>query len=121
MEIVRADTNGRSSWLTPAGELQDKSDRYYFKKAHFLSNGGKKQGVLMLNVFGSSFLNLLANQQEQVRGGEHYYLLNEEEYFLSLNGEALDVYSAQAFHWILLTTGDDTNLFVGFDEYVQEF
>ncbi len=220
MEIVRANTNGSSSWLTPTTELQDKSDRYYFKKAHSLSNGGiyispmdlnveqgklqrpfmpviryatplfdksgQEQGVLVLNVFGSSFLNLLAMQQEQVRSGENYFLLNEAGYFLyhpmveksfgfmldhkttlfqsepkleewlgekdrdlllrtsnetgketlyaynriplvlpekflSLTGEELQVHSSQASHWILLTTVDDNDLLVGFDEYVQAF
>ncbi len=43
---------------------------------------GQKQGALVLNVFGSSFLSLLARQQEQVRSGEHYFLLNKEGYFL---------------------------------------
>ncbi|HID01901.1 MAG TPA: HAMP domain-containing protein [Desulfobacterales bacterium] len=220
MEIVRANTNGSRTWLTPVAELQDKSDRYYFKQAISLSNGGiyispmdlnveqgqlqrpfmpviryatplfdksgEKQGVLVLNVFGSSFLNLLAFQQEQVRSGEHYYLLNEAGYFLyhpmvqksfgfmldhkstlfqtepdlegwlgakdqdlllrtsnetgkqtlyaynrlplvlserflSLSGEDIEVDSSQASHWILLTTVDDANLLVGFDEYVLEF
>ncbi len=220
MEIVRANTNGSSSWLTPARKLQDKSDRYYFKQTNSLANGGiyispmdlnveqgklqrplmpviryttplfdktgQKQGILVLNVFGSSFLNLLAMQQEQVRSGEHYFLLNEAGYFLyhpmaektfgfmldhkttifhsepkleewlgeknqdlllrtssetgkqtlyaynrlplvlsekviSLTGEDIQIDSAQATHWILLTTVDDANLLVGFDEYVQAF
>ncbi len=116
MEIVRANTNGRSSWLTPVDELQNKGDRYYFQQANSLDNGsiyispmdlnveqgklqrplmpviryatplfdreGLKQGVLVLNVFGSSFLNLLAVQQEQIRSGEHYFLLNQDGYFL---------------------------------------
>jgi PAS domain S-box-containing protein len=116
MEIVRTNTNGANSWLTPTDELQDKSDRYYFQQTDSLANGGiyispmdlnieqgelqrpfvpviryatplfdkkgQKQGTLVLNVFGSSFLSLLARQQEQVRSGEHYYLLNNEGYFL---------------------------------------
>ena len=116
MEIVRANTNGNSSWLTPTDELQDKSDRYYFQQTDSLASGGiyispmdlnveqgelqrpfmpviryatplfdkegQKQGALVLNVFGSSFLSLLAEQQEQVRSGEHYFLLNKEGYFL---------------------------------------
>lgn len=116
MEIVRTNTNGVRSWLTPTSELQDKSDRYYFQQTWPLANGGiyispmdlnveqgklqrpympviryatplfdkkgNKQGVLVLNVFGSSFLSLLDRQQEQVRTGEHYFLLNKDGYFL---------------------------------------
>lgn len=43
---------------------------------------GNKQGVLVLNVFGASFLDLLATEQEQVRRGEQYFLLNQDGYFL---------------------------------------
>ncbi len=116
MEIVRANTNGTSSWLTPLEELQDKGDRYYFQQAFELPNGGiyispmdlnieqgklqrpllpviryatpvfdqkgEKQGVLVLNVFGSSFLNLLARQQDSPHGKEHFFLLNQDGYFL---------------------------------------
>ncbi len=42
----------------------------------------RKKGILVLNVFGSVFLNLLDRQQKQVRGGENYYLLNKDGYFL---------------------------------------
>ena len=100
MEIVRANTNGTSSWLTPIDKLQDKSDRYYFQQAFALPSGGiyispmdlnmeqgklqhpllpviryatpvfdqngEKQGVLVLNVFGSSFLNLLGDRKSVV-------------------------------------------------------
>jgi len=213
MEIVRANTNGSSTWLTPQNELQDKSDRYYFQQTYSLANGGiyispmdlnveqgklqrpympviryatplfdkdgQKQGALVLNVFGSSFLSLLARQQEQVRTGEHYYLLNTDGYFLyhpvieksfgfmldhgstlfqvepKLEGwlgsenedlliqtsketgkQTLFAYSriplvlesmSKGTHasleryWILLTTVDDADLLVGFDEYVQAF
>ncbi len=116
MEVVRANTNGSSSWITPPEKLQDKSDRYYFQQALALPNGGiyispmdlnveqgklqfpalpmiryatpifdqtgEKQGVLVLNVYGSAFLNLLARQQEQFQSGEHYFLLNQDGYFL---------------------------------------
>jgi signal transduction histidine kinase len=116
MEVVRANTNGSRSWVTPPEKLQDKSDRYYFQQALSLPNGGiyispmdlnveqgklqlpllpviryatplfdqaeEKQGVLVLNVYGSSFLNLLARQQEQFHGGDHYFLLNQDGYFL---------------------------------------
>ncbi len=115
-EIVRVNSNAQRCWLTPKEELQDKSDRYYFRQALSLPDGevyispmdlnveqgklqtplmpviryatplfdreGRKQGVLVLNVFGSSFLNLLAIEQEQVRRGERYFLLNPEGYFL---------------------------------------
>ncbi len=220
MEVVRANTNGRSSWLTPEDELQDKGDRYYFQQANSLGNGsiyispmdlnveqgklqrplmpvirygtplfasdGQRQGALVLNVFGSSFLNLLARQQGQVRSGEHYFLLNQDGYFLyhpeveksfgfmldhgitlfqsepklekwlgiqakdlllrtsnetgkqtlyaytrlplflsemlaSPSGEDVQSDQSQGRHWILLTTVDDADLLVGFDEYVQAF
>lgn len=220
MEIVRVNTKGRNSWLTPQEELQDKSDRYYFQQASSLTNGGiyispmdlnveqrrvqeplmpviryvtplfdksnKKQGVLVLNVFGSSFLHLLALQQEQIRSGEHYFLLNEDGYFLyhpvpektfgfmldhgttlfqtepklekwlgvkdkdllirdsrETGKQTLYAYSriplvflekdgelskdkaalelSQSSHWVLMTTVDDADLLVGFNEYMQAF
>ena len=104
MEIVRANTKGTSSWLTPVDKLQEKGDRYYFQQAFSLPKGGiyispmdlnieqgklqrpllpviryatpvfnqngEKQGVLVLNVFGSSFLNLLGRQQDSLQGKE---------------------------------------------------
>ncbi len=42
----------------------------------------RKRGVIVLNVFGSAILNLLAEQQKQVELGERYYLLNSDGYFL---------------------------------------
>lgn len=115
-EVVRVNSNAERCWLTPTEELQDKSDRYYFRQALSLSNGevyispmdlnveqgklqiplmpviryatplfdrkGNKQGVLVLNAFGSSFLDLLATEQGQVRRGERYFLLNQDGYFL---------------------------------------
>ncbi|MEN8200550.1 MAG: ATP-binding protein [Thermodesulfobacteriota bacterium] len=221
MEVVRANTNGTSTWLTPANELQDKGDRYYFRQAFSLAKDdiyispmdlnveqgelqwpllpviryatplfdhhGEKQGVVVLNVFGSSFLNLLGRQQEQVQSGEHYFLLNEDGYFLyhmeteksfgfmldhgttffqeepglthwlgeknhdlllstseKTGKHTLFAYtriplsslmptgspaekrppapsSESSQCWILLTTVDDADLLVGFDEYVQSF
>ncbi len=43
---------------------------------------GRKRGVIVLNVFGSAILNLMAKQQKQVQLGERYYLLNSDGYFL---------------------------------------
>jgi PAS domain S-box-containing protein len=116
IEVIRANSNGSNLWLTSRNELQDKNDRYYFRKARVLDDGeisispldlnmehGRlqqpivpvirystplfdrnkiKQGVLVLNVFGSVFLNLLDRQQNQVRVGENFYLLNQDGYFL---------------------------------------
>jgi len=115
-EIIRVNTNGSNTWLTPPQALQDKSGRYYFKEAVHLSadqvyispmdlnveqgkieqpyvpviryatpvfdDQGTKRGVLVLNVFGATFLNLLREQQNQVRHGQKYYLLNKDGYFL---------------------------------------
>ena len=219
-EIVRANTNGTSSWLTPDEELQDKGDRYYFQQAFALPNGGiyispmdlnmeqgelqrpllpviryatpvfdnkgKKQGVLVLNVFGSSFLNLLGRQQDSLNGKERFYLLNQDGYFLYhrdteksfgfMLGHETTVFQAEpqlagwlgkehrgisiatseetgkqtlfayvriplgsfvnplapeldssfcaegtSHCWILMTTLDDADLLVGFNEYVQSF
>lgn len=220
MEIVRANTNGTSSWLTPDNELQDKGDRYYFQQAFDLPNGGiyispmdlnveqgklqrpllpviryatpvfdnngEKQGVLVLNVFGSSFLNLLARQQDVPHEKEQFFLLNQDGYFLYhrqteksfgfmlghettvfqtesqlvgwlgkkhrdisiatseetgkqtlfayvriplgsfLNPLAAEVDSSfcsegTSHCWILMTTLDDADLLLGFNEYVQSF
>ncbi len=221
MEIVRANTNGTSSWLTPVDKLQDKSDRYYFQQAFDLPNGGiyispmdlnmeqgklqrpllpviryatpvfdqngKKQGVLVLNVFGSSFLNLLAIQQDSPHGKEHFFLLNQDAYFLyhqqteksfgfvlghettlfqaepqlmgwlgknhrdisiatseetgkqtlfayvriplgsfenplaSSNVDSSICSEGTSHCWILMTTLDDADLLLGFNEYVQSF
>lgn len=220
MEIVRANTNGTSSWLTPIDKLQDKSDRYYFQQAFALPSGGiyispmdlnmeqgklqhpllpviryatpvfdqngEKQGVLVLNVFGSSFLNLLGRQQDSPIGKEHFYLLNQDGYFLYhrqteksfgfILGHDTTVFQTEpqlagwlgkkrrdisiaisdetgkqtlfayariplgslvrplapevdssfcsegtSHCWILMTTLDDADLLVGFNEYVQSF
>ena len=43
---------------------------------------GITRGVLVLNVFGMTFLGLLQEQQNEVRHGERYYLLNKDGYFL---------------------------------------
>ncbi len=221
MEIVRANTNSTSSWLTPVDKLQDKSDRYYFQQAFDLPNGGiyispmdlnmeqgklqrpllpviryatpvfdqkgKKQGVLVLNVFGSSFLNLLAIQQDSPHGKEQFFLLNQDGYFLyhqqteksfgfvlghettlfqaepqlmgwlgknhrdisiatseetgkqtlfayvriplgsfenplaSSNVDSSICSEGTSHCWILVTTLDDADLLLGFNEYVQSF
>ena len=41
-----------------------------------------KKGVLILNVFGSTFLHLFHKQQEKARHGERFFLLNSDGYFL---------------------------------------
>ncbi len=219
-EIARVNTKNGTSWLTPDDQLQDKSDRYYFKESIRLPDGsvyispmdlnveqgrieypyvpviryatpvtdrdGRKHGVLVLNVFGSTFLNLLVQQQHKVRQGEHYYLLNGDGYFLFHpdfaktfgfqlgNDETYFKYEPQikpllahkragvsisksqhtgkitlfgfrridlgsqlaghgsltntsrpttveTRHWYLLTTVDEADLLVGFDEYIQSF
>ena len=115
-EIIRVNTRNQRSWLTPAEELQDKSNRYYFQAAVRLPPGriytspmdlnvengrierpllpviryatpvadhkGITRGVLVLNVFGTTFLGLLQEQQDKARHGERYYLLNRDGYFL---------------------------------------
>ena len=146
---------------------------------------GKNRGVLILNVFGSTFLHLLHEQQDKTRHGERFFLLNSDGYFLyhpdpdktfgfmRKTNENFNRYEPEltrwiksgdrgiiiqqsnetskqtlfAFQrivlsssiaplrvqdnsvtpsrmdrtWILLTTVDDADLLVGFDEYVQSF
>jgi PAS domain S-box-containing protein len=217
-EVIRVNTREQHSWLTPADELQDKSNRYYFQAAVRLApgriytspmdlnvengriehpllpviryatpvtdRGGTTRGVLVLNVFGSTFLGLLQEQQDGVRHGERYYLLNNDGYYLYHpehdrtfgfmlgTGETFMRHEPEltgwlrsgdrgitirrssetgkqtlfAFQrlspvstlgpedarsdgtpggeknsWILLTTVDDADLLVGFNEYVQSF
>ncbi|MEN8189105.1 MAG: ATP-binding protein [Thermodesulfobacteriota bacterium] len=43
---------------------------------------GNRKGILVLNVYGKSFLNVIASQQQKVLHGERYYLLDENGYFL---------------------------------------
>lgn len=45
-------------------------------------DNGHTQGILVLNVLGTTFLDILKNQQEKVRQGTEYFLLNKEGYFL---------------------------------------
>ncbi len=47
-----------------------------------VDNNGITQGVLVLNVFGTTFLQLLHGQQEKSRHGERFFLLNSNGYFL---------------------------------------
>ncbi len=143
---------------------------------------GDIKGVLVLNVFGSTFLHLFHTQQENTRHGERFFLLNNDGYFLyhpdsgktfgfMLGTEetfaryepelapliqsaesgitiqksnetskqtlfafqhiqpvcsispSVDSHSPELENrrWILLTTVDDADLLVGFNEYVQSF
>ncbi|WP_456385479.1 PAS domain S-box protein [Desulfolithobacter sp.] len=150
---------------------------------------GQKRGVLVLNIFGSVFLDLLTEQQINSPRGEQYFLLNKDGYFLfhpdhsktfgfmlgtnetlfryepeleqwiTSNISGITIRKSQetykqtlyAFkrinlatstnpavpakhkspagihpgknerYWILLTTVDDANLLMGFNEYVQSF
>ncbi|WP_457574316.1 PAS domain S-box protein [Desulfolithobacter sp.] len=150
---------------------------------------GQKRGVLVLNVFGSVFLDLLTAQQNTAPRGEQYFLLNKDGYFLfhpdrskifgfmlgtnetlfryepeleqwiAGNTSGLTIRKSRetykqtlyAFkrinlattinsvahanhdslggiypgrnerYWVLLTTVDDANLLMGFNEYVQSF
>ncbi len=149
-------------------------------------HNNQQKGVLVLNVFGSTFLHLLHEQQEKTRHGERFYLLNRDGYFLYhpdqtktfgfmqnrddtfsryepkladwLNSgdrgitivpssetgkQTLFAYQRillssaipaplrgaagtaapprDETYWILLTTVDDADLLVGFNEYVQSF
>jgi PAS domain S-box-containing protein len=43
---------------------------------------GHTQGVLVLNVLGTTFLNILKDQQKKASPGTEYFLLNSEGYFL---------------------------------------
>jgi PAS domain S-box-containing protein len=146
---------------------------------------GMNKGVLILNVFGSTFLHLLDEQQDKTRHGERFFLLNSDGYFLYhpepektfgfmqktnenfyryepeltrwiksgnrgiiiqqsnetskqtlfafqriiLSSSIAPLHDQDQFitpspmdrTWILLTTVDDADLLVGFDEYVQSF
>lgn len=43
---------------------------------------GDKRGILVLNIFGKTFLNILEEQQKKVSPGTQYFLLNKNGYFL---------------------------------------
>ncbi len=47
-----------------------------------IDDRGRKRGILILNVLGSTFLDLLQERQEKVSPGTAYYLLNRDGYFL---------------------------------------
>ncbi len=47
-----------------------------------VDHDGNTKGVLVLNVFGNTFLNLLQEQQDKSRHGERFFLLNNDGYFL---------------------------------------
>ncbi len=133
---------------------------------------GKKNGILILSVFGSAFLDIIARQQDELHGGELYFLLDsngrylyhpagtggsgrragttffqdepELTRWLRDNERGVIIRKSSqtyrqtlfAFHrihfgpsargtgngddyWILMTTVDDANLLVGFQEYVR--
>jgi len=150
-----------------------------------VNHNGKKKGILVLNVFGSTFLHLLHEQQDKTRHGERFFLLNSDGYFLYhpeqtrtfgfmretnetfnryepelarwlkdgdqgitiqqssetskktlfafqrilLSSSITSLHNApppvspdqKGIYWILLTTVDDADLLVGFNEYVQSF
>ncbi len=149
-----------------------------------VNRNGVKKGVLVVNVFGKTFLNLLHTQQIKTRQGERFFLLNKNGYFLyhpkpgksfgfmlgtdetfsryepelaswvnngdnkiiiqkSLETSKQTLFAFQRIqpsshitpieandaavpplnsnYWILLTTVDDADILVGFDEYVQSF
>ena len=150
-----------------------------------VDQNGNKKGVLVLNVFGSTFLQLFHKQQEETRHGERFFLLNSDGYFLYhpdqnktfgfmlgtdetlasyepglalliqeknrgitiqqssetskktlfafqriqptssitpiQDNNAINTPGRTNRQWILLTTVDDAELLVGFDEYVQSF
>lgn len=48
-------------------------------------DNGLRKGVLVLNVFGASILDLLRNQQEKVSPGINYFLINKNGFFLFHN------------------------------------
>ncbi|HHB75410.1 MAG TPA: hypothetical protein ENK84_02540 [Desulfobulbus sp.] len=48
-------------------------------------DNGHRKGVLVLNVFGASILDLLKNQQEKVNPGINYFLINKNGFFLFHN------------------------------------
>lgn len=50
-----------------------------------IDDNGHKRGVLVLNVLGATFLDLLNNQQGKVSQGSGYFLLNKDGYFLFHN------------------------------------
>ncbi len=147
---------------------------------------GRKKGILILSVFGSTFLDIIAKQQDELHGGETYFLLDRDGHYLYhpnperridprtgagasffqeepelaqwlRNNEqgvvirtSRQTYKQTLFafhriyfippvaeaattvpgstagsrgedndHWILMTTVDDANLLVGFQEYVR--
>ena len=47
-----------------------------------VDRNGIEQGVLVLNVFGTTFLQLLHGQQGKSRHGQQFFLLNSDGYFL---------------------------------------
>ena len=166
---------------------QGKLDRPLLPVVRFATpvadKNGTIQGVLVLNVFGSTFLSLLQEQQDKVQPGEQYFLLNSDGFYLyhpdpdktfgfmlgtdetftrhepelaswlladdkgitirnSAETSKQTLFAFQriptAFSapsqpttkpadpgkdnsWILLTTIDDADLLVGFNEYVQSF
>ncbi len=115
-EVIRINTRGNRTWVTPQHLLQDKSNRYYFKQAiqlppdqvyispmdlnieqgkierpmvpviryaaPVIDDSGRKRGVLVLNVLGKTFLDILQRQQDKVRPGTAYFLLNKAGDFL---------------------------------------
>ncbi len=146
-----------------------------------VDHNGIKKGVLVLNVFGTTFLRLPHEHQNNTRPGEQFFLLNRNGYFLYHpdqsktfgfmrgTGENFNRYepelnqwiksensgitiqqssetskqtlfafkrilltpshdgappgspAQESVYWILLTTVDNADLLVGFNEYVQSF
>ncbi len=150
-----------------------------------LNREGRKNGILILTVFGSTFLDIIARQQDELHGGEVYFLLDRNGHYLyhpvkswhsgTSSSKALSffqqepelaqwlrssergvvirrsrqtyrqtLFAFQRIHftslvgtgaaaggrlannggagsdyWILMTSVDDANLLVGFQEYVR--
>ena len=147
---------------------------------------GKKTGILVLSVFGSTFLDIIARQEDELHGGEVYFLLDRDGHYLyhpdqartpgsksgsgasffreepelaqwlrnnergivirksrrtyketlfafqrihfsspaagaalADRGTGVNSHSGNGDYWILMTTVDDANLLVGFQEYVR--
>ena|GEM_PF-1904913 len=43
---------------------------------------GEKNGILFLSVFGSAFLDIITKQQDELHGGEVYFLLDRDGHYL---------------------------------------
>lgn len=50
--------------------------------APIIDDNGNKRGILVLNVQGETFLDILQDQQKKVSPGTAYFLLNKDGYFL---------------------------------------